>query len=325
LRSCKLATDIAQFQNLSVTVEDSTQPVIEVLRKTDPTFRPVPHVSDGRREVSYVAKGGLRVDFLTPNQGQDTERPLRLPAFQTDAQPLRFLAYLIHEPEPAVILHGPGIYVHVPAPERFALHKLIVSRRRHRTAGAKKDKDVKQAELLLAVLVEKRPRELKFAWHEAYERGQTWRRLLTEGMSELAPRIRDETLKTVGVPRSAVPGLDLAFNNPRVGYDLDRDVVNFVGQSLGGKVRCAIRREVLEDHFDADEHDWKGLLEMRQNLSKFEQMARTKYLSWPVEEPEAVLIRTDEVPKLLKDSKLHRPSRAKGRARKQPLPKAKRG
>jgi hypothetical protein len=41
-------------------------------------------------------------------------------------------------------------------------------------------------------------------------------------------------------------------------------------------------------------------------------MARTKFLSWPVEEPEAVLIRTDQVPKLLKDSKFHRPSRAKG-------------
>lgn len=31
-------------------------------------------------------------------------------------------------------------------------------------------------------------------------------------------------------------------------------------------------------------------------------MARTKYLSWPIEEPEKVLIRTEEVPKLLKES-----------------------
>jgi hypothetical protein len=115
------------------------------------------------------------VDFLTPNEGPETDRPQRLAAYQTDAQPLRFLDYLIHEPEPAVVLHGAGIYVHVPAPERFALHKLIVSRRRHRTAGAKKDKDIKQAELLLVALVQKRPHELKLAWREAYDCGQTWR------------------------------------------------------------------------------------------------------------------------------------------------------
>jgi hypothetical protein len=30
-------------------------------------------------------------------------------------------------------------------------------------------------------------------------------------------------------------------------------------------------------------------------------MARIKYLFWPIEEPEHVLIRTDEIPKLLKE------------------------
>jgi hypothetical protein len=36
-------------------------------------------------------------------------QPQALPALQTDAQPLRFLDYLIHEPEPAVLLHNAGI------------------------------------------------------------------------------------------------------------------------------------------------------------------------------------------------------------------------
>ncbi len=309
--------DIAQFQNLSVAVEDSTQPMIEVLRKADPTFRPVPDVSDGRREVSYVAKGGLRVDFLTPNQGQDTERPQRLPALQTDAQPLSFLDYLIHEPEQAVILYGAGVYVHVPAPERYAIHKLIISRRRHLAGAAKKGKDIEQAEALLAVLVEKRPHELKLAWHEAYERGQTWRKLLTEAMIELAPRIRDEALKTVGAPRRLLPGVDLTFNNPPLRYDSHRDIVTFVGESLGSPVRCAISREALEDHFDADNLDEIGRVErVREHRSTIERLARTKFLSWPVEEPETILIRTDEVAQLLKESsKPPRTSRGKGRAR----------
>jgi hypothetical protein len=193
--------DIAQFKNVSVAVEDHTPPMLTVLQETDPTFREVPHVIDGRRTVSYAAKGGLRVDFLTPNEGRDTDRPQRLPAFQTDAQPLRFLDYLIHEPEPAVVLHGSGIYVNVPAPERFAVHKLIISQRRQ-AGTAKKEKDIRQVGGLLAVLIEKRPHDLKRAWNEACNRGKTWRELLSEGLDEIDASIRDETLRVIGVELS---------------------------------------------------------------------------------------------------------------------------
>ena len=188
--------DIAQLKNVSVAVDDRTPPALDVLKEVDETFRPVPHIHDGRRATSYQAKRGLRVDFLTPNEGRDTDAPQKLPALQTDAHPLRFLGYLIKEPEPAVILHGAGIYVLVPAPQRYALHKLIVSRRRHE-GSAKRDKDLRQAEALLDVFAQKRPYELKSAWEEATQRGHKWRQLLAEGIGQLAPRIRDITLKVV--------------------------------------------------------------------------------------------------------------------------------
>jgi hypothetical protein len=174
--------DIAQFKNVSVAMDDKTPPALDILKHVSKTFRAVPTTHRGR-VTSYRAKGGFRVDFLTPNQGAETDRPQRLPAPQTDTQPLRFLDYLIHEPEPAVILHGPGVYVNVPAPQRYAVHKLIISRRR-REGAAKRDKDLRQAEALLAVLSHKRPFELKSAWHEAYKRGKEWRRLLTEGLAQ---------------------------------------------------------------------------------------------------------------------------------------------
>jgi hypothetical protein len=72
----------------------------------------------------------LRVDFLVPNQGADEDEPLYLPALNTAAEPLRFLDFLIYEPVKAVLLHGPGTAITVPSPERFAVHKLIVSQRR---------------------------------------------------------------------------------------------------------------------------------------------------------------------------------------------------
>ena len=292
--------DIAQFTSISIALADETPPMLEVLKEVDKTFREVPHTTDCRRAASYQAKGGLRVDFVTPNEGPDTDDPQRLPALKTDAQSLRFLDFLIHEPTPAVVLHGAGIYVLVPAPERYAVHKLIVAL--HRPAGiAKKDKDLQQAGTLLEAVGQKRPTELRLAWEEAYARGPKWRKLMLGGMSQLNPRSRDITLKLLGQAREILPEIDLAFNNPPARYNFDRDIVIFAGAALGKPVECAVSREALEDHFGADNLDKEGRLEaFRKNRSKIERLLRTKYLSWPVEEPEAVLLRTTDVEKLLK-------------------------
>lgn len=299
--------DIAQFKNVSVAIEDQTPPILDVLKTVDKTFRPIPHVHDGRRATSYLAKGGLRVDFLTPNEGPDTDAPQSLPALQTDAHPLRFLDYLIHEPEPAVILHGAGIYVLVPAAQRYALHKLIVARRR-KEGTAKRGKDLKQAEALLEVLANKRPFDIRSAWEEANHRGPKWQQLLVEGMSQIAPRIRDLTLKVVEASRNVIPGIDLTFNNPPANYDFRRDIVQFAGAALGAVVQCAISREALDDHFGADGLDNDGRVRrFLERRSEIENMARAKYLAWPVEEPESVLLRTVDIPKLLKQ---HEPYRA---------------
>jgi len=292
--------DIAQFKNVSVAVEDRTPPMIEVLKTVDGTFRAVPHQMDSRRVGGYVAKGGLRVDFLTPNRGADTDKPQALRAFHTDAQPLRFLDYLIHEPEAAVVLHGAGIYVLVPSPERFAIHKLIVSRRR-RAGEAKSDKDIQQSDALLRLLVEKRPHELKAAWQEAHARGPSWRQLLFEGMSRLSASVRDVTLKVIEQPRSLIPDLELTFNNPPARYDLARDIVTFDGAAMGSRVQCAVSRAALDDHFGAEAFKGKAKIEaFLRNRSAIERLVRAKFVAWPVEEPEAVLIKTGDVPKLRK-------------------------
>jgi hypothetical protein len=293
--------DIAQFQTASVAIEDQTPPVLDVLKKVDETFRPVPHVKDRRRVASYVAKGGLRVDFLTPNEGSETDELQPLPALQTDAQPLRFLDYLIYEPEPAVILYGSGVYVHVPAPERYAVHKLIVSRRRHEGV-AKRDKDLRQAEALLEALALKRPHELKLAWLEARNRGQRWRQLLGEASTQLAPNNRDLLFKTVDERRAAIAGIDLTFNNPPPHYDFRRDVVTFVGEALSKPVTAAISGEALADHFGANNLGQDGRLrKFLEHRTAIERMARIKYLFWAIEEPGTVLIKTLDVPDLQKE------------------------
>lgn len=291
--------DIAQFQNVSVAVEEQTPPALDLLQNVDKTFRSVPHIHE-KNVTSYVSNGGLRVDFLTPNKGKDTDVPQPLRAFQTDAEPLRFLDFLIYDPEPAVLLHDAGIYVLVPSPQRYAVHKLIISRRRQQGA-AKQDKDVRQSAMLLDVLNEKRPYELKSAWEEAYARGPTWQRFLIEGLSQIPASTRDKVLRAVAHPRNIIPGLNLEFAEPVPYYDLERDVVTFNGEAGRAPVRCAISREALDDNFGAtsglsnDQRSDK----FRKSRSLIERMAQEKYLNWPVEEPETVLIKTMEVPKLL--------------------------
>lgn len=291
--------DIAQFQNVSVAVGEQTPPVLDLLKNVDETFRAVPNLHE-HNVTSYIAKGGLRVDFFTPNEGADTDVPQPLRAFQTDAEPLRFLDFLIYDPEPAVLLHDAGIHVLVPSPQRYAIHKLIVSRRRPE-GTAKRDKDIQQSAALLTVLNEKRPYELKLAWENAYSRGNTWQRLLAEGLSQIPASTRDLVLKTVGRSRGLIPGLDLTFSEPVPHYDFERDLVTFIGDALGSSVRCAISREALDDNFGATTSlsNEQRLDKFRKNRSAIEHVAHEKYLHWPIEEPEAVLIKTMEVPKLL--------------------------
>jgi hypothetical protein len=296
--------DIAQFEYISVAVGDKTPPVLEVLKEVDETFRALPHVHSDQNVTSYRANGGLGVDFLTPNEGPDTDAPQRLPALQTDADPLRFLGFLIREPEPAVVLQGAGIYVTVPAPERYAVHKLIVSRRR-KPGAAKQQKDIQQSAALLELLAQKRPFELKTVWKEAY-RGKTWRLLLGEGLSQLPAATRDLTLKAVDEPRKIVSTLNLTFNNSAPIYDDHRDIVIFSGEALGTQVSAAISRAALDDNFGIDGTSGRTAEErletFQKNRSAIENIARHKYLFWPADEIGAVLIKTKDVPKLTKEA-----------------------
>ena len=104
------------------------------------------------------------------------------------AENLRFLDYLIYEPVRTVLLFREGVNVLVPAPERYAIHKLIVSSRRLTdTLGrVKADKDLTQAALLFEALVETRhDGELVDAWEEAWDRGNAWKEGIVSGLLRL--------------------------------------------------------------------------------------------------------------------------------------------
>jgi hypothetical protein len=84
----------------------------------------------------------------------------------------------------------------VPAPERYAVHKLIVSRMRIATAAsqAKARKDLAQSEALLEVLLENRPYEVQEVWNEALRRGAKWEEKLHQSAGMLKPRVKERLL-----------------------------------------------------------------------------------------------------------------------------------
>ncbi len=188
--------DFAQDFAVSAEVLDSIPPILDVLHAVDPSFRAIPHPSGKHGSTAFVNKGGYRVEFLTGNRGSDdfTGKPSPMPALGgASAEPLRFLDFLIYEPVRAIVLHGSGVSVLVPAPERYAVHKVIVATRRLTDGHGreKSAKDLMQAGLLFEAMRDtRRSDDLALAWAEAWGRGDAWREALSKGLEMMPERAR---------------------------------------------------------------------------------------------------------------------------------------
>jgi hypothetical protein len=132
-------------------------------------------------------EGEFKVEFLTPLTrrnpavGRRTEiRQLSVPAI-----PLRFLDYLIEEPLPAVAPGRRPVWVRVPQPARYAVHKLIVARERSRTFALKAQKDLEQSFHLQKVLEKLDPESLSEAFKDARERGPGWMKRIDAGQEAM--------------------------------------------------------------------------------------------------------------------------------------------
>jgi hypothetical protein len=188
--------DLAQFRSISIGVEDTTPPLLEVLRSVDPSFRAIPNRDPRFASTAFANSANFRLDILTAHRGGDEEMgaPMKLDALAgVSGEPLRFMDYLLSRPVRSVVLYGPGVSVNAPAPERFAIHKLIISTRRPADAvgTAKSRKDLAQSgELILAFDQSGRASTIESAWREAWERGPHWRVGLQRGAAGLIPGAR---------------------------------------------------------------------------------------------------------------------------------------
>lgn len=181
--------DIASFSRLSLALNDTvSEPLAKVFSDFD--FAPVPSLD---RHVVWKWKqtrSDLLVEFLTPSF-EDDERVQDLPALGVSAQALHHLNFLIANPIKAVVTYRSGVLIQIPAPERYAIHKLIVAdRRRDGPDGFKSRKDREQARWLVHVLAEDRPDELAEVYEDALSRGPKWRERIEASLKRL-PDVRE--------------------------------------------------------------------------------------------------------------------------------------
>lgn len=157
--------DIAGHSAIDIALPDLQADVPKILHTLEMGFVPVPPLNRKHPSTSFKVRGtALRVDFVTPQcKGRD-DTPVIIKRFNVAAQPLRSLAYLLEQSQPAGIVNGGGVLVNVPHPARYALHKILVSRSRAVIDQTKAQKDLAQAAQLVEVLTEDRPGDLALAW-----------------------------------------------------------------------------------------------------------------------------------------------------------------
>jgi hypothetical protein len=158
----------------------------EAIKSLNMGFLPVSGLS-GRNGGAYLIPNEpeFRLDFLTPlHRGGDA--PYVHPQLNITLQPLPFMEYSLEKFEQAVVFGNEGsALVNVPAPERYALHKLLVFGERSGSFRAKSAKDLAQVACLAEYLWDYRREALADALKDLLSRGKGWVARYKQGAAAL--------------------------------------------------------------------------------------------------------------------------------------------
>ncbi|MEZ5989291.1 MAG: nucleotidyltransferase domain-containing protein [Planctomycetota bacterium] len=196
--------DVAGHLRLAVPYQDTDVP--QALDSLEMGFVPVPQLDPNHPSTSFRVRGKqLRVDLCTPGNENEKE-PVFIPRFNASAAPIRYLSLIIEGAQPVTAIEGrTATLVVVPAPARYALHKLMVSRRRAASEHTKTTKDLHQAALLLEVLAEDRPLDLEQAAKAFAGLGPAVTSKVVTGLDAVTERW-PETTRAATVIRPALEG-----------------------------------------------------------------------------------------------------------------------
>lgn len=177
-------------RNISVALgADVSLSVHDALASLEMGLLPIAEFS-GRTGAQWrnPADPELRLDFLTPMTRDGG--PVHLPELGLALECLKFMEFSLLEPQQALVMGATGAsLVNVPAPARYAVHKLIVHGERPESERAKAHKDLTQAAALAQYhLHEQQADRFAQAWSDALGRGPNWRRRAEKGRAALLAR-----------------------------------------------------------------------------------------------------------------------------------------
>ncbi len=123
-----------------------------------------------------------------------SDKVVRVENLNIALQPLKFMEFALENVHQAALLAEEGaVVVNVPAPARFAVHKLIVHGERAGSFRTKASKDLLQAAALIEFLADHRSEDLEDAWRDAMSRGPGWSKRSIQGrdaLRRLRPAVR---------------------------------------------------------------------------------------------------------------------------------------
>ena len=177
--------DIARRETLAFE-KNPEHSFLEMLNDSGISFIEVPQLNRKQPATSFKQRGRSRfhIDLLVASSREDFP-VVPVPELKAHATGLPYLGYLLAESQTTVLMAREGCCsVRVPVPERFAVHKLIVSRLRT-GREAKSDKDVFQACVLCAALAESHPGAIESAVAKIPRRAKKYYKLALESARRL--------------------------------------------------------------------------------------------------------------------------------------------
>jgi hypothetical protein len=136
----------------------------------------------------------LRLDFVT--SATRSGKPVVMKELNLALQPLKFMEFSLQGTIQGCMMGQTGACtVNLPAPERYAVHKLIVYGERPVAEKAKARKDLLQAASLADYFARSgQAAVFNEAWHDALSRGRGWRTRALEGKKALLSAAPDVNL-----------------------------------------------------------------------------------------------------------------------------------
>ena len=195
--------DIAADSHMVIGVPNRQIDLRRAIVESELGFFEIPALDPRTPSTKFRIRGKqLSVDFLTPLLGRTSGKPIHLKSLGVHAEPVRFLDYLLSDAQPAVIVAKAGLLVNVPAPARYALHKLVLAERRIAAFHTKTKKNIWQARQLLDVLLRDRPGDLRTAIAAARKQPSKFLQQLESGLHRLPEPMKSAIVKLIGKRRA---------------------------------------------------------------------------------------------------------------------------